>query len=199
MAGSTLPTGNEPPKGYEKLIEELDRKREQSEVRVRSVSATQLTSLEIRELEIIRKAAIERIRETVGNRGFEITFDREMNLWPAFKTPSDKLLFRAYDSEGSLMGYALVVRGWPTATEWTIQHLIIDPEFRLKGAGKTVIEAIESDALKTESIDAIRAVPVERSGDSFWTFLGYEDGGKQLVVLENGLEFTPDTFRKTLR
>lgn len=196
MAGSNLPTGNEPPKGYEKIFEELGRER--AEVTVSRVSATQLTSLEIRELESIRRSAIERIREAVGNRGFEITFDREMNLWPDGKTPSDKLLFRAYSSEGGIMGYALVVRGWPSPREWTIQHLIIDPEYRLRGVGHAVIRAIEVDAAKAESIDAVVAVPISKDNDNFWVVQGYAESGKQKVLLENGLEFNPDVYRKAI-
>jgi len=195
MANTNLPTGNELPVGYEKLIEDLARK--DAEIRVDRVAATQLTSIEIRELESIRKSAIERIREAVGNRGFEITFDREMNLWPARKSPSDKLLFRAY-GEGMLMGYALVVRGWPGPRDWTIQHLIIDPELRMRGVGKTVIEAIEADARKAESIESIVAVPIVKENDTFWAFLGYEDGGTLKVILENGLEFDVGVFRKAV-
>ena len=198
MANTNLPTGNEPPKGYEPLIEALGRER--SDLRVDRVSATQLSSLEIRELELIRKRAIERVREAIGDRGFEITFDREMNLWPEDRSPSDKLLFRAYGAEDGLLGYALVVRIWPTEREWTIQHLIIDPDKRLHGVGAAIVRAIEDDALATtHSVDAIESVPLVDEGNGFWDFMGYSAAGNRSIRLEGGRVFDHAVYRKVIR
>ncbi|MDR1185621.1 MAG: GNAT family N-acetyltransferase, partial [Coriobacteriales bacterium] len=86
---------------------------------------------------------------------------------------SDKLLFRAYQGK-TLIGYALVVIGWPDKGAWVIQHLVINPEFRLQGVGTAVVRKAEKFALNSE-VEATRifAIPLEERGTRFWQDMGY--------------------------
>ncbi|MGI6217074.1 MAG: GNAT family N-acetyltransferase [Coriobacteriales bacterium] len=170
-----MPTGNEMPEGFDLVYKEAEIT---SGLKIDRVSATQLSKLEIVELDLVRETAIEAIREIVGQRGFDFTLERELEIWPEGMNPSDKLIFRAY-VDASIVGYTLVVRGWPNRNAWTIQHLIIRPEVKRKGIGTQLLMAVERDALNTtERTDEIFAVPISHSNDGFWTSLGYSDSGK---------------------
>ncbi len=199
MVTKPLPTGDETPEGFEQFYEDMRNSTLGIETtRVSRVAATQLSHSEIHALERLRNKAVEALGDFKNARGFEMTFDREMNLWPEGKSPTDKLVFRDF-KEGTLRGYALVVRGWPSADTWTIQHLIIDPDCRLQGIGKRIIDSIELDALSTtETTDKIVAVPVAESNDSFWKFNGYECAGMHSTELL-GKTFSFEVFQKNIR
>ncbi len=195
MIGKPLPTGEEPPSGYELLYDEM---RSDNSPKVNRVSASQLSVAETSQLERLRKKAFEPVRDKAQNRDFEFTLDRELNLWPKDKALTDKLIFCEY-FEGQLRGYALVVRGWPNVSTWTIQHLIIDPQFRLQGVGKRIVEAIEADALTTtESTNQIVAVPITATNDGFWEYNGYVSDGSREISIDSH-KFSIDICQKSIR
>lgn len=208
MISKPLPTGDETPQGFEDFYEDMRRDSAGGkQSRVSRVSATQLSRSEVSELERLRKRSLEALEQRlearleghqIDNRGFELTFEREMNLWPEDKTPTDKLVFREFSDDG-LRGYALVVRGWPSAMSWTIQHLIIDPNHRLKGIGAKIVQSIELDALQsTESTTNLFAVPIASSGDSFWEFNGFKASGTRDVSFKNK-EYSINVYAKKIR
>ncbi len=91
------------------------------------------------------------------------------------------------------------MRGWPTPKTWTIQHLIVDPEVRLRGIGKRIVASVELDALSsTDTTSAIVAVPVSSSNDSFWEHNGFERAGEKSIEL-SGNEYSFGIFKKTIR
>lgn len=195
MSDGSIPTIDNMADAYEMV---LKGSMPQSGIKVTRVSATQLTSLELREIESVRKQAIEKIRGIMGDRGFEFIFEHELNIWPRSKTPSDKLVFRCY-SDGVLVGYALVVRGWPDNTKWTIQHLILHPEYRNKGFGSNLIEGVEKDALNTtEAIDQIMVIPL-RPTTEFFDSVGYGECGEITVDTDEMSSVTLRAFGKKIR
>lgn len=195
MVDETVSANENADRDYESIIREAENK---VGVKISRTSATQLTSLELREIEHVREIAIDRIRTAVGDRGFTFTFQHELELWPEGKTPSDKMVFRCF-SDGELVGYALVVRGWPEKTQWTIQHMIVHPDYKNQLIGTSMIQGIEADALDhTESIDTINALPLH-SVNEFYGYLGYEQNVDLVIPIKGIGERKLKAFSKKIR
>lgn len=180
LAKRILPTGEEPPKGYESLSEI---KEPTEELRINCAFISQLALIELSEINAMRKLAFSNIDELAGLTNDFVSFEEETNLLPG-KQASDKLLFRAYKGN-TLVGYALVVIGWPKAGDWVIQHLIINPNYRLQGIGSSVVKKIEVFAHRSEvASNQVFAIPLEEKGAHFWQNLGYKaDGSRQFVKI----------------
>jgi ribosomal protein S18 acetylase RimI-like enzyme len=189
-----LPTGDEPPKGYESII---NRKPQVEGLRVDCAFISQLARIERAEIEAMRKLAFSGIDSLVGLTNEVIPFERELNLLPG-KENSDKLLFRAYQGK-TLVGYALVVIGWPDKGEWVIQHLIINPTFRRQGVGSAIVRKAEKFALDSEvEAKSIFAVPVEERGTRFWEDMGYVIETERLPIKISDLDHELLLYRKEL-
>ena len=169
MPKNPLPTGEEPPKGFESL---MGNKPLIDGLRVDCAFVSQLAKIELCEIETMRKLALSGINMLVGLTNEVISFEEEISILPG-KEASDKLLFRAYWGK-DLTGYALVVFNWPYKGAWVIQHLVIHPNFRLKGIGSSIVARIENFAHRSEvEATSIFAVPLEERGVQFWQDLGY--------------------------
>jgi GNAT superfamily N-acetyltransferase len=178
MMPTTLPTGEEPPKGYESLVGVGE---DDGALHINCVFLSQLAHIEKAEIESLRKKALEAVRNLTGLANGTMSFEDEVNIIPG-RDASDKLLFRAYRHK-DLQGYALVHMGWPQPGEWAIQHMIIDPANRLQGIGTSIVHAVE-DYAQHSDVDAtcLFAIPVQQSGASFWNKLGYSEvAGSQSV------------------
>jgi|GEM_PF-1605779 len=194
---TTLPTGQEKPKGYE-AVYAADAK---SNVTISSdcVLASQLSQSELAEIAELRTRALKAASDRLGVGYEDFTFEREVNLWPEGKTLSDKMIFRYY-REGALRGYALVVIGWPAAGEWAIQHLIIDPDMTRQGIGSAIVEKIERFARDSTAVaTSMVAVPIEPGdGGSFWNSLGYSDESSRRTVRLRDKNYDVILYRKKL-
>jgi GNAT superfamily N-acetyltransferase len=169
MPKKPLPTGEEPPKGYESI---LSKKPQVDGLRIDCAFISQLARIELAEIEAMRKRAFSNIGSLVGLTNEITSFEEEISILPG-KEGSSKLLFRAY-SEKALIGYALVVIGWPNKGDWVIQHLIIDPLFRLQGVGSSIVRKAEKYALDSEVESTnIFAIPLQEKGIRFWQDMGY--------------------------
>jgi GNAT superfamily N-acetyltransferase len=180
MPKTPLPTGEEPPRGYESI---LNKKIQVDDLRVDCAFISQLARIEFAEIEAMRKRAFSGVRSLIGLTNEVISFEREINILPG-KEASDKLLFRAYQGK-TLVGYALVVIGWPDKGGWVIQHLVINPEFRLQGIGSTIVRKVEKFALNSEvEATGIFAIPLEERGARFWQDMGYavESGRRPIKI-----------------
>jgi GNAT superfamily N-acetyltransferase len=187
MPKKPLPTGEEPRKGYESVVN-LDVNDES--LTIDSVVLSQLARLELAEIETLRSRALSFITTLIGLTDDTLTFEKETNLI-AHKSASEKLLFRAYLGK-KLVGYALVIISWPNQGEWVIQHMIIDPQYRLKGIGTGIVTAIEELASSAEvGASAICAIPVQESGIAFWQDKGYCElpSGLELNDVNTNREF----------
>jgi GNAT superfamily N-acetyltransferase len=188
-----MPTGEEPPKGYESLVE----KPKTTGVSVKGVFVSQLAKSEIAAIEVVRTKALSSINTLVGLTNDILTFEHEMNII-ADKSVSDKMLFLAH-KDAALAGYALVLIGWPNPGVWTIQHMVINPDHRLQGVGTTIVSKIESYALSSDvASDNIYAIPIERAGTSFWKYLGYTEETGRLPIHFAGLDHELIICRKEL-
>jgi GNAT superfamily N-acetyltransferase len=194
MPTRPLPTGEEAPKGYESIV---NRKPQVDGLRVDCAFISQLARIERAEIEAMRELAFSGIDSLAGLTNKVISFEREINILPGAEA-SDKLLFRAYRDK-ILVGYALVVIGWPDKGEWVIQHLIINPEFRMQGVGSTIVRKVEKFALDSE-VEAknIFAVPVEERGTRFWEDMGYTAETKRLPIKIANLDHELMLHRKEL-
>jgi GNAT superfamily N-acetyltransferase len=192
MPKNPLPTGEEPPKGYESI---LHRRPQVDGLRVDCAFISQLAKIELVEIEAMRKRAFSGISSLVGLTSEVISFEREISILPSTDA-SDKLLFRAYQGK-ALAGYALVVIGWPEQSGWVIQHLVIDPKFRLQGVGSTIVRKVEKFALNSEvEMTELFAIPLEEKGRLFWQDLGYVEETKRRTVTIGNLKQKPVIYRK---
>jgi len=194
MLKKPLPTGEEPPKGYESLIRKKPLK---DEVQIDCAFISQLAKIELKEIESMRRLAFSGVSELAGLTNEVLPFDQELDVLPNTEA-SDKLLFRARKNK-SLIGYALVVTRWPHKDEWVIQHLIVHPKHRSQGVGTSLVKKIENYALRSEvKATRILAVPVEESGSLFWHNNGYLDESGRLPINVDGLDHELITYRKEL-
>jgi GNAT superfamily N-acetyltransferase len=175
MKRKPLPTGEEPPKGYESVMHlaTID-----DSIRVHGLILSQISRSERYEVDALRAKAFAKVREYIGLASDPPDFESEKGVI-AERSDSDKLLFRAHLNK-QLVGYAFVVTGWPHQTSWLIQHIVIDPDFRLKGIGSALLEKIEDYAASSE-IDAksIYAIPIQKSGIDFWRDHGYTKASQE--------------------
>ena len=195
MAAKPMPTGQEPPRGYEALLADMGK--DYDALRIDRVAATQLSSLEKREINRIREKAFSLIRAASANTDFRFSLEDEFSLWPREKHASDKLLYRGY-YEGALRGYALVVTGWPEPSSWTIQHIVVDPEYRHRGGGLYMVKAIEDDIIgTTEGIDELVSFPLALTDNGFWPTLGFVRG-EGMRVTWGDQDYELDVYRKAI-
>jgi ribosomal protein S18 acetylase RimI-like enzyme len=189
-----LPTGEEPPKGYESLV---SRRQQPADLRVDCAFISQLARIELAEINAMRSRAFSGIHSLIGLTNEVISFEKEISILPG-KEASDKLLFRAY-REKTLVGYALVVIGWPDKDAWVIQHLVIDPNFRQQGVGSTIVRKVEKFALQSEVAAAsVFAVPLEKRGVLFWQNLGYSEELNRPSVKATDLDHDLILYHKKL-
>lgn len=194
---SSLPTGQEKPKGYESVYE--DDERSQIAQDIDCVMVSQLSRSELAEIESLRSRALQPVISNLSDHYRDFTFDQEIRLWPEGKTLSDKMLFRYYQ-QNTLCGYALVVIGWPTSEEWAIQHLIIDPEMKLHGIGSAIVTKVEKYAYDSTAVaTSMVAIPIDPAASgTFWSFLGYQDEASRKTVRLDGRNYDVIYYRKAL-
>lgn len=194
MPKKQLPTGEEPPKGFESVKKTAD---QADEPYHNCAFISQLAKIEFAEIEAMRKLAFARIVSYTGLTNEIISFEKEISLLPG-KAASDKLLFRAYRGK-QLVGYALVVIGWPNTGDWVIQHLVIHPEYRLQGIGSSIVRKIEDFAQRSE-VEAMNifAIPMEESGAVFWQDLDYTIEASRHPIKVANLDHELIVYRKEL-
>jgi GNAT superfamily N-acetyltransferase len=194
MPTKPLPTGEEPPKGYESLV---NRRPQPAGLRVDCAFISQLARIELSEINAMRSRAFSGVSSLIGLTNKVISFEREISILPG-KEASDKLLFRAY-REKALIGYALVVIGWPDTGAWVIQHLVIDPNFRQQGVGSTIVRKVEDFALRSEvTATSVFAIPLEKRGTLFWQDLGYSEQRNRPPIKMDSLDHDLILYRKEL-
>ena len=178
MPNKTMPTGEEPRIGFESVVNlgVID-----ESLSINSVVLSQLARVELSEIESVRSRALSLITTITGLTDDTLPFKKESNLI-ADKSASEKLLFRAYLGK-KLVAYALIIINWPDQGEWAIQHMIVDPDYRLKGIGSSIVAAIEEFASSPEvGATAICAIPIQESGIAFWQDKGYTEQASSLYL-----------------
>ena len=163
-----LPTGEEPRRGFETLV----KKDKNEPFKVGFVMLSHLSSTEKAEIEMLREKSLGLVRNYTGLSNEPLSLEKETRVI-AGVDEADQMFALAYLNK-MLAGYALITTGWPAVGEWVIQHMIIDPDLRHRGIGSAIVKSIEQHALESSvAADAIRAIPVQESGRSFWQDIGY--------------------------
>jgi GNAT superfamily N-acetyltransferase len=144
------------------------------DLEIRCATLNQLSDTDIEQLDAVRTRALDSYERETGNVVERTPIREELQTLPSGLTTLDKLVLRAYYKD-QLVAYAHVLCGWPHSTEWTIEQLILNPDFRLKGIGTKVVSAIEDLASHAEiRATAIISMPSRPGAESFWNHLGYE-------------------------
>ncbi len=192
-----LPTGEEPPKGYETL--EFEKVGPAAgETVITFVMYSQLARSERAVIEALRNKSLENVRQYTGLTNEPLSIEREVGIVQAVEDFS-KMFALAY-CDNQLVGYALVVIGWPKSCQWLIQHMIIDPDQRGRGIGTAIIKGIEQYAQESEvAADSIFAVPVQESGRKFWQDIGYTvEAARFLVPVAGEVDHEIIVYHKAL-
>jgi GNAT superfamily N-acetyltransferase len=173
-----LPTGDEPPKGYETLAFD---KVEDDKPRVSFVLYSQLARSERAEIDELRTRAFAAVQEYLGLSNEPLTIEREVRIID--EVDDSNKMFALVFLNKRLVGYSLVVIGWPESCKWLIQHMIIDPAMRGRGIGTAIVRSIEQYAQESEvATNAIFAIPVQESGRKFWQDNGYTVEAQRFMV-----------------
>ncbi|MDY2625941.1 MAG: hypothetical protein SOV74_06480 [Coriobacteriales bacterium] len=124
-----MPTGDEPPKGYEGLARYNEVRAKNQGLTVNNAISSQLAQIEVTELKQFftlhsktgeTYAGVNpKLRERIG-------FEFGLHFHPINRTSTDMMVVRAYD-DGKLVGYAYVAYAWPDANTWTLDYLLVDP------------------------------------------------------------------------
>lgn len=194
-AKKILPTGEEPPKGYETLsFEAVDT----SAPQVDFVMFKHLARSERAEIDALRKKALEFVEHYLGLSNQPLSIEREVNIIK--EVDDSNKMFALVRMDKNLVGYSLVVVGWPEPCKWLIQHMIIDPEMRGKGVGTAIVKGIEQYALENEvAADAIFAIPIQESGIKFWQDMGYTVEASRFLVKVADVDHEMVVYHKALQ
>lgn len=173
-----LPTGDEPPKGYETLVKE---KKDSGATTIEFVMYSQMARSERALIEALRNKSLEQVRTYTGLTNEPLALEREVHI--VEQVPDINKMFALAYTDARLVGYSLVVIGWPEPWQWLIQHMIIDPDMRGRGIGTAIVRGIERYAQESEvAADSIFAVPVQESGRKFWQDIGYTVEAARFLV-----------------
>lgn len=168
------------PRGFGGDLGADDTGRARDGLTITCVTLNQLSEKDVAQMDEARTRALDAFEKSNGVDLVRKPITEELNYLPEGMTPLDKLIVRAYEKD-TLVAYAHVLSGWPRATEWTVEQLILDPQHRLQGIGTKVIQEIESLASSAEiRTTAILSVPTRPGAASFWNTLGYQDSAEEL-------------------
>lgn len=130
---------------------------------------------DIARLEELRSLALRQFVQDTGCSLAPSSLKEELEFLPPHKTLDEKLLVSACYS-GELVAYCHVLCGWPQASEWAIEQLLLRPQHRLHGIGSKLIAFVEELARTAEvRATSILSLPSRPNSASFWDFVGYQD------------------------
>ena len=189
-----LPTGEEPPKGYESLVQSQE---ENEGFKVNFVMYNHLARSERAEISALRERALESVINYIGLTNEPLSIEEEVRIIEEVDESNKMFSLVYFDKQ--LVGYSLVVIGLPEPGKWLIQHMIIDPDMRGKGVGTAIVRSIERYAQESEvAADAIFAVPIQESGKSFWQDNGYTVEAARFLVTAADVDHELIVYHKQL-
>ena len=188
-----LPTGEEPPKGYESLVQT----QEEGGFKVTFVMYNHLARSERTAIVALRERALEEVINYIGLSNEPLSIEEEVRIIENIDESNKMFTLVYFDKQ--LVGYSLVVIGWPEPCKWLIQHMIIDPDMRGKGVGTTIVKSVERYAQESQvAADALFAVPIQESGKSFWQENGYTVEAARFLVTEADVDHELVVYHKEL-
>jgi RimJ/RimL family protein N-acetyltransferase len=100
--------------------------------------------------------------------------DEIFNALPTNKNYDDKFILGIYKFDNELVGIIDIVRDFPTVGEWMLGLMLIEPQERGNGVGKTVHEALIRWAINLGAKSfRIGVIEENNKGIKFWSALGY--------------------------
>lgn len=121
----------------------------------------------------------------------------ELAALPPGKAPADKFSLGIYSPEGEMVGYLDLVRDFPSAGEWQIGLLMLDPAVRGAGLGERVCRAAESWVAerggRTISLGVLEHSP---RAARFWRRMGFEEVARQPYASETGRKHSRIIFMR---
>ncbi|HEV2148680.1 MAG TPA: GNAT family N-acetyltransferase [Longimicrobiaceae bacterium] len=106
--------------------------------------------------------------------------EEELVARPPGRMLSDKFSFGIYAPTGEMVGYLDLMRDFPSAGEWWIALLMLDPGARGAGLGGRVYEAasrwVAAEGGHTISLGVLEHSP---RAEQFWRRMGFEEAGRQ--------------------
>jgi GNAT superfamily N-acetyltransferase len=111
----------------------------------------------------------------------------ELAALPPGKAPADKFSFGIYSPDDEMVGYLDMVRDFPSAGEWQIGLLMLDPAVRGAGLGARIFRAaavwVREQGGCTMSLGVLEhAAGAER----FWRRMGLKEVARQPYASETG-------------
>lgn len=176
----SMPTGEEPPKGYEDYVRyEAEESRNKGLV-VDHALSSQLASVERDELKDFFDRHSDDVRiysaALSAGKGTEFTFGPVKQLTAFGLTLTDMMVIRAYEN-GVLAGYAYVVYGWSDADNWLVDFMVVDPARLTESTPDQVAELIikrATEYLAHAGRPARLFAVSPKAAAGFWQAQGFE-------------------------
>ena len=121
----------------------------------------------------------------------------ELAALPPGKALADKFSLGIYQPDGEMAGYLDLVRDFPSAGEWQIGLLMLDPAARGAGLGERVFRAAASwvaeQGGRTISLGVLEHSP---RAEQFWRRMGFAEVARQPYTSETGRKHSRVIFMR---
>lgn len=118
---------------------------------------------------------------------------------PPDTQPSDKFALGLYPPGGGMAAYLDLVRDYPSAGEWQIGLLMVDPALRNAGLGsracQAAVEWMASRGARTVTLGVLEHAP---DAERFWRRMGFPEVRRQPYTSPRGRESRLIVMRRTL-
>lgn len=141
--------------------------------RIVRTEVVSLTADDLEEIHELRRRAADFFAEVGDEPPSLDSLRADLADLPEGYTSSDEAMYRAYKGE-ELVGYAEVLRGWPSVDSWIIGILLVDTAARSRGIGHEVSEAVCADAATAGMRAVLVGVIASRTRSlAFWNREGF--------------------------
>lgn len=119
---------------------------------------------------------------------------------PSSLAPEDKIVLGLYSETGLLVAICDLLRNYPSAGEWWIGLLMIDPEYRSAGLGTQILQEVISLA-NTEQATALWVAPLVQNpkAQRFWERHGFVEQRTTQTTTRSGRTNTVVVRKRVLK
>jgi ribosomal protein S18 acetylase RimI-like enzyme len=125
--------------------------------------------------------------------------EEELAALPPDTPADDKFALGIYAHDGRMAGYLEMVRDYPSAGEWQIGLLMIDPSLRGAGLGsracRAALEWMAARGARNVTLGVLEHAP---DAERFWRRMGFEEVRRQPYTSPSGRESRLIVMRQTL-
>ena len=106
--------------------------------------------------------------------------EEELVAHPPGRPLSDKFSFGIYAPTGEMVGYLDLMRNFPSAGEWWIALLMLDPRVRGSGLGGRIYEAVAKWVVSAGGHTiSLGVLEQARRAEQFWRRMGFQETSRQ--------------------